>query len=130
MYKTRYELARHEKLHREHNSFYSCTQETCLRTQTSAAAIAAHMEKHKGPAEKKMVCNFQNCAFAGTKEKLTSHMRAKHTGEALFGCRFCARRFFTGSAANEHEKKHSDNSKKQCDQCLKFYDATVVHVHK
>ena len=77
----------------------------------------------KGPGRKKWNCPFDKCFYAGYKDDLVAHVRAKHTEEKLYHCPYenCGMRFASNSAINAHKKNHQDKTKKLCVACKKFY---------
>eukprot|EP00092_Neocalanus_flemingeri_P024681 GFUD01026770.1.p1 GENE.GFUD01026770.1~~GFUD01026770.1.p1 ORF type:complete len:366 (-),score=119.09 GFUD01026770.1:79-1176(-) len=96
----------------------------CPQSFTSAAPLVIHLEKHTTEAQEKVDCPFRHCSFAGYKENLTKHVRAKHTKEQLFPCCSCPTKFHTMAAKTAHEKKHSQpNIWAQCGKaaCHRFY---------
>eukprot|EP00092_Neocalanus_flemingeri_P037498 GFUD01040832.1.p1 GENE.GFUD01040832.1~~GFUD01040832.1.p1 ORF type:complete len:364 (+),score=108.16 GFUD01040832.1:57-1148(+) len=96
----------------------------CPQSFTSAAPLVIHLEKHTTEAQEKVDCPFPHCSFAGCKENLTNHVRAKHTKEQLFPCYSCPTKFHTMAAKTAHEKKHSQpDIWAQCGKaaCLRFY---------
>jgi len=103
---------------------FVCNFDYCLRTFTCASSLVSHLENHYSQDQARIDCPFPGCKFSHTKENLTTHMRARHTGEKLFSCQFCPTKFHTMVAKLTHEKKHSQNDIwAQCNKqhCLKFY---------
>eukprot|EP00092_Neocalanus_flemingeri_P028385 GFUD01030823.1.p1 GENE.GFUD01030823.1~~GFUD01030823.1.p1 ORF type:complete len:369 (-),score=102.35 GFUD01030823.1:51-1157(-) len=101
---------------------YGCN--ICHQSFTSATPLVIHLEKHYAEAPEKFDCPFPDCSFSATKEKLTTHVRAKHTKEQLFCCSSCPTKFHTMLAKKSHEKKHSQPTIwAQCGKaaCLRFY---------
>jgi len=103
---------------------FTCNFAYCERTFTCASSLVSHLENHYAQDQVKIGCPFPGCNFSNTKENLTTHMRARHTGEKLFSCQFCPTKFHTMVAKVNHEKKHSQNDVwAQCakQHCRKFY---------
>jgi len=103
---------------------FECNFDYCLRTFTCASSLVSHLENHYSQDQARIDCPFPGCKFSHTKKNLTTHMRARHTGEKLFSCQFCPTKFHTMVAKLTHEKKHSQNDIwAQCNRqhCLKFY---------
>jgi len=103
---------------------FVCNFAYCERTFTCASSLVSHLENHYAQGQVKIGCPFPGCGFSNTKENLTNHMRARHTGEKLFSCQFCPTKFHTMVAKVNHEKKHSQKDVwAQCPKqhCRKFY---------
>jgi len=103
---------------------FVCNFDYCQRTFTCASSLVSHLENHYAQNQVRIDCPFPGCKFSHSKENLTTHMRARHTGEKLFSCEFCPTKFHTMVAKVNHEKKHSQNDVwAQCmkQNCLKFY---------
>jgi len=103
---------------------FSCNFEYCSKSFTCASTLASHLQNHYAQNEIMIDCPFVGCGFSNTRESLTSHMRAKHTGEKLFSCEMCPMKFHTMVAKVSHEKKHSrPDVWAQCGRqsCRKFY---------
>merc|ERR1712142_543945 len=86
---------------------FSCNFEYCAKSFTCASALVSHLQNHYTPQEIKIDCPFDGCRFSNTRESLTSHMRARHTGETLFSCEICLKKFHTMAAKVVHDRKHS-----------------------
>jgi len=103
---------------------FSCNFEYCAKSFTCASALVSHLQNHYAPQEIKIDCPFDGCRFSNTRESLTSHMRARHTGETLFSCEICLKKFHTMAAKVVHDRKHSrPDLWAQCarQDCRKFY---------
>jgi len=101
-----------------------CNFVYCERTFTCASSLVSHLKYHYAQDQVKIDCPYPGCGFSNTTEKLTTHMRARHTGEKLFSCQFCPTEFHTMGAQVTHEKKHSKKDLwAQCvkQHCRKFY---------
>jgi len=101
-----------------------CNFVYCTRTFTCASSLVSHLQNHYAQDQVRIDCPFPGCGFSNSKETLTTHMRARHTGEKLFSCQFCPTKFHTMVAKVTHEKKHSQKDLwAQCvkQHCRKFY---------
>jgi len=103
---------------------FVCNFAYCTRTFTCASSLVSHLQNHYAQDQVRIECPFPGCGFSNSKENLTTHMRARHTGEKLFSCQFCPTKFHTMVAKVTHEKKHSQKDVwAQCvkHHCMKFY---------
>ena len=92
----------------------------CPKSFTSAAPLAAHLTNHT--VGDVMDCPFPMCTWhSHDQQKLTQHMRSKHTKEQLFNCYSCEAKFSTFNAKTAHERNHTDQRLEQCGRCQKFY---------
>jgi len=103
---------------------FSCNFEYCSKSFSCASSLVSHLQNHYDQQEINIDCPFDGCGFSNTRESLTSHMRARHTGEKLFSCEICLLKFHTMAAKVHHDRKHSmPDVWAQCGRqdCRKFY---------
>jgi len=101
-----------------------CNFFNCSRSFTCASSLVSHLQNHYAQNAAKFDCPLDGCGYSSTRESLTTHMRAKHTGEELYSCESCPKKFHSMAAKVQHDKKHSrPDLWAQCarQDCLKFY---------
>jgi len=103
---------------------HSCNFEYCSRSFSCASTLVSHLQNHYDQQEINIDCPFVGCGFSNIRESLTSHIRARHTGEKLFSCEICSMKFHTMAAKVVHDRKHSrPDLWAQCARqgCRRFY---------
>lgn len=93
---------------RKHLSRINTTGEKCVCAECghespNKAALRGHMDRNHNPNRKAHVCDTCGKQFRST-TTLTEHM-AKHTGQSLYTCLFCPKRFNSNANRYAHQKK-------------------------
>ena len=131
-----------------HTSKYKCTE--CGKCCESSGVLAVHRRSHSG--QKPFECTVCSKRFT-TSGSLVRHSRIhtgkymctecgkccesshhlavhkRHTGEYLYSCSQCQRRFLTGTALSAHVNIHTGKYKcTECGRCCE--SSSVLAVHK
>ena len=100
-----------------------CNFDNCSRSFTCASTLVSHLQNHAAEKKAKFQCPLVGCGYSNTSESLLTHIRGKHTGEELFSCESCPKKFHSMAAKVQHDWKHSrPHLWAQCarQDCLKF----------
>lgn len=106
-------LINHEKTHRLERDFKCDVCKKDFKT-------LSNMNKHKSNVHTKKECEV--CGHEVAVSRLDGHMR-KHTGEGLFECTQCDKKFDIERDLIRHMLVHSDQRNFSCDLCSKKFKA-------
>lgn len=61
------------------------------------------------------------CRFHGNRDEVKAHVRTKHTGQKLFGCDICEKKFMSKNTMQSHRKLHMLKHSFKCQICGKTF---------
>ncbi|XP_062538419.1 zinc finger protein 99-like [Armigeres subalbatus] len=91
----------HVRRHKDEGD-YKCEQ--CGHVSINLMALKAHIRYKHAPDKKRHVCELCGKEYSRA-TTLKEHVANAHTGEPLYKCQFCERKFFSNATMHSHRKK-------------------------
>ncbi|XP_065085408.1 transcription factor grauzone-like [Ochlerotatus camptorhynchus] len=93
---------RHVRRHEEEGKEYKC--EVCAHVSINMMALKVHMNRKHVPDRKRHVCELCGKEYSRP-TTLREHIANAHTGEPLYHCQYCEKKFFSLATICTHRKK-------------------------
>ncbi|XP_065085406.1 transcription factor grauzone-like [Ochlerotatus camptorhynchus] len=93
---------KHVQRHREEGKEYKC--EVCGHVSINLMALKVHMSRNHAPDRKRHVCELCGKEYSRA-TTLREHVANAHTGEPLYQCPYCEKKFFSNATMYSHRKK-------------------------
>ena len=128
--------ANHVKNIHDKNNEFVC--HLCAKPCSNKRKFKEHMEVYHGTGEKKFACEHCDLKFYA-KNRLTQHVKTKHTRDTIYQCDQCSKKFWAKEYLRDHIKHvHKKYKPNKCDLCSEAYlykrdlikhKESVHHIH-